>query len=192
MKIVKWILIVIVTLIAIPLITALFVRKDYHTERKVVIEQPVEMVFDYAKLLKNQDNFSVWAKMDPDMQKTYTGTDGEVGFVSAWESTNPDVGRGEQKIVDMVENERIDYELIFLEPWESVNDAYLIFNRLDKNETEMTWGLKGRMPYPFNLMYLFMDFDTMLGKDLTDGLNNLKDILENMDTPSDVDIEPAA
>ncbi len=34
------------------------------------------------------------------------------------------------------------------------------------------------MPYPSNFMLLFIDMDTELGKDLQDGLNNLKAILE--------------
>jgi hypothetical protein len=34
------------------------------------------------------------------------------------------------------------------------------------------------MPYPMNLMLLFMDMDGMLGKDLQQGLDNLKGVLE--------------
>jgi hypothetical protein len=38
-------------------------------------------------MLKNQDNFSVWAKMDPEMKKYYRGMGGNPGFVSGGEST---------------------------------------------------------------------------------------------------------
>ena len=31
----------------------------------ITINQPKKTVFDYIRMLKNQDNFSVWAKMDP-------------------------------------------------------------------------------------------------------------------------------
>jgi hypothetical protein len=34
------------------------------------------------------------------------------------------------------------------------------------------------MKYPMNLTLLFMDMDTMLGKDLSGGLSNLKALLE--------------
>ena len=71
-------------------------------------------VFDYVKYLKNQDNFSKWASMDPDMQKTYRGTDVTVGFVSAWASDNPDVGVGEQEIKAITAGQRIDFELRFI------------------------------------------------------------------------------
>ena len=51
--------------------------------------------------------------MDPDMKKTYRGTDGTVGFVSAWDSEKDDVGKGEQEIIKITDGERIDYELRF-------------------------------------------------------------------------------
>jgi len=98
MKILKKILLVAVSLIAILLITAIFTKKDYAVEREITINKPKQVVFDYIKYLKNQDYFSKWATMDPNIKKDYRGTDGTVGFVSAWESDNDDVGKGEQEI----------------------------------------------------------------------------------------------
>ncbi len=103
MKILKTILIAVGILIAVPLIVSLFVKKDYEVEREITIDKPKEDVFDYVKFLKNQDNYSKWATMDPDMKKTYRGTDGTVGFISAWESNNKDVGKGEQEIKKITE-----------------------------------------------------------------------------------------
>jgi hypothetical protein len=95
MKIIKKILLLLLALIGLALIAALFIRKDMKAEREVLIRQPKQDVFNYIKLLKNQDNFSKWAKMDPAMKKEYRGTDGTVGFVSAWDSENGNVGKGE-------------------------------------------------------------------------------------------------
>lgn len=109
MKILKIVLIVVAVLIAVPLVTALFVKKDYGVEREITISKPKQQVFDYIKLLKNQDNFSKWAMMDPNTKKTYTGEDGTVGFVSAWESEI--TGVGEQEIKKITDGERLDFEL---------------------------------------------------------------------------------
>ena len=68
------------------MIAAIFVKREYSVEREVVINKPKQEVFEYVKLLKNQDNYSKWAMMDPKMKKEYTGTDGTVGFISAWDS----------------------------------------------------------------------------------------------------------
>jgi hypothetical protein len=69
MKILKGILIIIAIIIAIPLIVALFVKKDYSVERRITISKPNQVVFDYIKYVKNQDNYSVWNKRDPVMKK---------------------------------------------------------------------------------------------------------------------------
>lgn len=177
MKILKRILIGIVGLIALALIIALFVKKEYAVEREVIINKPKQEVFDYVKMLKNQDNFSVWAMRDPNMKKEYKGTDGTVGFVSAWDG-NDQVGKGEQEIKKISEGERLDFELRFIKPFEATDDAYMTTEAVAENQTKVKWGFNGKMPYPMNLMLLFMDMDEMLGKDLADGLNNLKKVLE--------------
>lgn len=178
MRILKKIFFFLLALVGIALIVALFVKKDYSVIREVNINKPKQQVFDYLRLLKNQDNFSKWASMDPAMQKSYRGVDGTVGFVSAWKSDKKDVGSGEQEIKKITEGERLDYELRFKEPWESTSNAYLATNAVDSSKTNVAWGFEGKMPYPMNLMCLFMDMDGMIGKDLATGLNNLKVLME--------------
>ena len=82
-RIISWVFISIGVLIAIPLILALFVNNDFSAERAIVIEKPVEEVFDYIRYLRNQESYSVWAGLDPDINQEYRGRDGTVGFVSA-------------------------------------------------------------------------------------------------------------
>lgn len=178
MKILKRILFLILALIALALIVAIFVNKEYSLEREITVNRPKTEVFDYVRYLKNQDNYSVWSLMDPDMKKEFTGVDGTVGFVSAWESDDKQVGKGEQEITGIVEGERIDYELRFKEPFESTDYTYMITESAGDSSTLVKWGFSGRMDYPMNLMLLFMDMEGMLGPDLENGLVNLKKILE--------------
>lgn len=178
MKNLKKIFTVIAIIIAIPLVVALFVKKDYVVEREIIINKPKAEVFEYIKFLKNQDNYSKWNMMDPDMKKTYQGTDGTIGFISAWESKMENVGAGEQEIVNMIDGERIDTKLRFKVPFESQNDAYMITEDMSNNQTKVKWGFKGAFPYPFNLMGLFMDMEKAVGGDLEVGLQNLKNLLE--------------
>lgn len=178
-KILKISLLVLAGLIVVALISALFVKKEYSVERSISINQSEHHVFEYVKFLKNQDNFSVWSKLDPYMKKKYTGTDGTVGFVSAWDSPVKQAGKGEQEIVRIVGEDRIDYEIRFLKPMKSTDNAYLALERINDSTTNVKWGIFGKMNYPMNLTLAFMDMDAMLGKDLTGGLNNLKTLLEN-------------
>lgn len=178
MKALKKILLVIVVLVAIVLIMAAFTKKNYAVEREIVINKPKQEVFDYVKHLKNQDSYSKWAMMDPAMKKTYTGTDGTVGFVSAWDSDKKDVGKGEQEIKKITEGERLDFELRFIKPFEATEHAYMLTETVSPSETKVKWGFNGHMAYPMNLMLLWMDFEKMIGDDLQSGLTNLKSNLE--------------
>lgn len=178
MRIFKTILISLLGIIALVLFIALFVPKEYNVEREVIIKQPGKVVFDYIKLLKNQENYTVWSKMDANMKRGFKGTDGTVGAVATWESQNKNVGTGEQEILAITEGKRIDYELRFLVPFKSTNKAYMITDFVSPNETKVKWGFNGKMTYPMNVMLLFMNMEKMLGKDLQDGLNNLKAVLE--------------
>lgn len=178
MKILKGVLLTIAGIVILALIGALFVKKNYAVERQVTINKSESEVFDFIRHLKNQDQFSVWNNIDPAMKKTYTGTDGTVGFVSAWESTNKNVGKGEQEITNIQEGDRIDMKLRFKEPFEAEDDAYMKTEGMGANQTIIKWGFKGKMAYPMNLMLLFMNMEEMLGKDLQGGLDKLKTIME--------------
>ncbi|WP_115461405.1 SRPBCC family protein [Winogradskyella aurantiaca] len=151
--------------------------KTYHVHRSINIDRPVEDVFQYLKFLKNHDDWSPWKKKDPNMTQTYTGTDGEVGFVAHWEG-NKDVGVGEQEIKKIIENERIDSQLRFFKPWESESDAYINVEQENKATTRVTWGFSGVNKIPFNVFFLFFSMDKTVGKDFEEGLSNLKVILE--------------
>lgn len=175
MRIVKKVLIVIAIIIAIPLIIALFVSKEYAVEREITINKPKAEVFDYVRHLKNQDHYSKWVMMDPNMKKDFRGTDGTVGFVYAWDG-NEDAGKGEQEIKSILEGERLDVEVRFIKPFEGVAIAPIVTEAVSENQTRVKWGLQGKSSYPMNFMNLFMD--GALGKDIESSLNNLKRILE--------------
>ena len=178
MKIIKIILLGIIGIIAILLIVALFTKKEVVIEREVTINKPKQVVFDYIKLVKNQDNFSVWNQKDPNMKKEYKGTDGTVGFVYGWDSEDKNVGKGEQEIKNITDGARMDFELRFVKPMKATNNAYMTTEAISENQTKVKWGFNGKMPYPMNLMLLCVNMDKLLGKDLEDGLNNLKTVLE--------------
>lgn len=176
MKIVKRILIGVAVLVATPLIVGLFIKTDFAVERQVVINKPKNDVFDYVKHLKNHANFTKWATMDPQMKKDYRGTDGTVGFVSAWESENQDVGKGEQEIKKITEGERIDVEIRMRAPFQSTDPAYITTESVADNQTRVRSGYLGKMNYPTNLLCPFIA--DKIGKDMETGLTNLKAVLE--------------
>lgn len=173
----KTFLYILLTIIAVLVIIGLIAPTNYAVEREIAINKPKAEVFEYVKSLKNQDNWSVWSKRDPNIKKTFRGQDGTVGFISAWEG-NDEVGKGEQEITKIIYGERIDSDLRFEKPFESISPTYLITESVSDNETKVKWGFSGKSPFPLNIMMLFMNMEESIGKDFDDGLTNLKGILE--------------
>lgn len=177
MKIAIGIITVLLALIIIVLVIALFVSPHYEVQRSVVVNAPTPLVFDYVKHIKNQEQFSKWAMVDPNAKITTTGTDGTVGFVYAWDG-NSEAGEGEQEIKGIAEDQRLDLELRFIRPFKGLGHAYFITEAENETQTKVTWGMKSKMNYPMNAMLLFMSIDKMLGNDLQTGLDRLKSNLE--------------
>ena len=177
MQILLLILAVIGGLLCLILVIALFAGKAYTIQRSITIAKPVEEVFSYIRLLKNQDNYSKWVMMDPNMKKEFRGTDGSIGFVYAWDG-NKEAGKGEQELKGISEGERIDVEVRFIKPFQGIAKTPFTTKSLSENETLVTWGMMSTMKYPLNLMLLFMNMDKLLGRDLETSLLTLKKVLE--------------
>jgi len=175
MKILKIIGIIIGVIIAILLIVALFVPKEFAYEKSITINAPMDSVWNNANSLAALDKWSPWNDHDPNMKKEMTGTDGTIGAKQSW--TSNIVGSGSQTIAKITKPTYFETELIFTEPNESKGKAFVTI--VSKGKTTLaTWGMTGSMPYPFNIMNLFLDMEKSLGKDWDNGLSKLKKLSE--------------
>ncbi len=164
-------------LLAILIIIALIMTGDMIIERTITINKPVREVFNYLKLMKNQDNFSVWNMTDPKMKKNFLGTDGSVGCTYAWDSsTNKNVGAGEQEIIRLEEGKLIEYEIRFKRPMQNVAKSKFVVSAVSENQTSVMWGFYSKSKFPMSIMKPVLE--KMLGKNLQESLGNLKTLLE--------------
>ena len=171
------ILIIIAAIIVLLLIAAAFTGKEMNIEKTITINKPLQHVFDYLKYLKNHDNFNVWARMDPGMKKEYRGTDGQPGFVFAWDSSKKrNVGAGEQEIKNIHNGKSIEHELRFIRPMQDVAKAKFFFEPASADQTKLQWGFYSKMKFPMNIMKPMIR--GMLAKNIETGLQNLKTVLE--------------
>ena len=69
MNIIITILLVVAGIIALLLIIALFIKREHYVKREIIITAPRQKVFDYVKLLKNQDKFNKHAMAGPDRNR---------------------------------------------------------------------------------------------------------------------------
>lgn len=173
-KFFKFMLGLFVVLLLVVVITMLALGKTYHFEKSIVINAPAEKVWQNVNSMKGVNSWSPFLKMDPNMKQAYTGVSGTVGEMYTW-SGNDKAGQGEEKIVELVPNEKAVVDLHFIKPIDSRAKAVVLLQP-EGNSTKVTWSFDTTMEYPSNLMKLFMNkgMDEAFG----DGLNSLKAMSE--------------
>ncbi len=176
MNILISILLVVAGLITLLLIAALFMKKDHYVRREITINAPRQNVFNFLRLLKNQEKFNKWAKADPDRNWEFKGTDGTVGFVISWNG-NKNVGEGEKEIINIVEGKRIETQIRFVRPMATIANVIMDTESLSENQTKVFMSNAGSLKYPLNIMIPIVE--KMFPKDMDESLSTLKSILEN-------------
>lgn len=170
------ILLFLAVLVGFLLFLALIIKKEYSIERDITINKSKEEVFDFIKIMRNQEKYNVWVMKDPYVKLVYTGTDGTEGFTCAWEG-NKQAGKGEQEFKKIDEGNSLNIELRFEKPFESTLQTYLFTRAVGENQTNLKWQMLGANKFPMNLMNMVID--GLLGKDLERSLVNAKQILED-------------
>ena len=175
MNIVITILLVIAGFISLLLIIALFMKSEHYVKREIIIDAPRQKVFDFLKLLKNQDKFNKWTKTDPDRNWEFKGTDGTVGFIIAWKG-NKDAGEGEKEIMNIIEGERIETQIRFVRPMATIANVTMETESLSDNQTRVNLINAGTLKYPMNIFIPIAE--KKFPKDMDVSLSTLKSILE--------------
>jgi hypothetical protein len=169
------IILIVAGIIALLLIIAFFRKKEHYVKREIIINAPLQKVFDYVRLLKNQDTFNEGAMAGPDRKKEFKGTDGTVGFIYAW-SGNKDAGEGEKEIKNIIEGKRIEMEIRFVKPMVATACIIMETESLSDDQTKVSWSNAGLLNYPLNIMIPILEKSVAKGMDRS--LLTLKNILE--------------
>jgi len=170
------ILLIVVGIIALLLTIALFMKREHYVNREIIINAPLQKVFDFLKLLKNQDQFNKWATADKiNRKEEFKGTDGTVGFIYSW-SGDKSAGQGEKEIMNIVEGKRIETEIRFIKPMRVSAGIIFETKSLSENQTKVNLINKGTLKYPLNIMIPMAE--KKFPKDMDASLSTLKNILE--------------
>jgi hypothetical protein len=175
MNILTTILLILAGIIAALLLIGLFMKKEHYVKREIIINAPRQKVFDYLRLLKNQDEFNKHAMVAPDRDREFKGTDGTVGYIYAWKG-NKSAGEGEKEIKNIIEGKRIETEIRFVKPMRVTATIIMETESLSDNQTKVSWTNAGTLKYPINIMIPMMEKNVAKGMDSS--LLTLKDILE--------------
>jgi len=174
---IKKIAIAVVVLLGALLIYAATQPDTFRIQRAATIKAPPERIFAVLNDFLRWESWSPWEKKDPAMKRTFSAVTSGKGAMYAWEG-NRDVGQGRMEIAESVAPSKVAIKLDFVKPFEAHN--IVEFTLEPKGDsTHVTWAMQGPMPYISKLITVFVNMDSMVGKDFEAGLANLKTNTEN-------------
>lgn len=177
MKILKFIGLGLLGIIVLFFLAALFTSKEIKYSKSIVVNATPAEVWEHCGSLKAMDTWSPWNARDPHMEKTFSGTPGQVGEINTWTSDSSDVGTGSQEVTAIDAPNSIETDLKFMSPREDVAKAYVRLKAVDGG-TEVTWGFESEAGVPFNLIMSMIGMESLIGADYQQGLDNLKALAE--------------
>jgi uncharacterized protein YndB with AHSA1/START domain len=173
----KIIAIFVAALIAGILIFAATKPDTFRVQRATSIKAPPEKVFALINDFNRWGAWSPWEKKDPAMKRTFGATTSGKGATYAWEG-NKDVGQGSMEIAESVPASKVALKLDFLKPFEAHNTVEFTLDSKG-DTTNVTWVMQGPTPYFAKIIHVFVNMDSMVGKDFEAGLANLKSAAES-------------
>jgi uncharacterized protein YndB with AHSA1/START domain len=173
---IKTIAVAVVLLLAAILIFAATRPDSFRVERSARIQAPPEKIFPLINDFQSWRAWSPWEKLDPALQRSYSGPQSGKGAVYAWQG-NGEVGHGRMEIEQASPPSRIVVRLDFMKPFEAHNVAEYTLERKG-DATQVTWAMHGPSPYVAKLMGIFFSMDRMVGSKFEEGLANLKALAE--------------
>ena len=170
------IVIILVVVIAAVLIYAATRPNDFVVTRSDGIKAPAEAIFPLINDFRRWPEWSPYEKLDPQMKRTLSGAESGKGAAYAWEG-NSKAGKGRMEITNSAPSSLVSLKLDFEKPFKANNTVDFSLAP-SGNGTTVTWAMRGARPFIAKLMGLFMNFDTLIGKDFEAGLDNLKRVTE--------------
>jgi carbon monoxide dehydrogenase subunit G len=172
----KIITIVIVVLIAAVLIYAATRPDTLRVQRSTSIKAPPEKIFALINDFHSWGAWSPYEKKDPAMKRTMSGAANGKGAVYEWEG-DKNVGKGRMEIAESSPPSKVTLKLDFVKPFEAHN--IVDFTLEPKGDSmNVTWAMHGPSPYISKIIGIFLNMDSMIGKDFETGLANLKTVAE--------------
>ncbi|MDD5577714.1 MAG: SRPBCC family protein [Methylobacter sp.] len=170
-----------ITLILVVLLVAVLgfaaTRPDtFRIERSTNIKALPEKLFPYINDFHQWEAWSPWEKIDPAIQRSYSGAATGKGAVYEWQG-NRDIGKGRMEIIESTPSSNLIIKLHFIQPFEARNTVEFKLEP-QGNTARVSQAMYGSSPFIAKLMGLFFSMEKMVGQKYEEGLANLKAIAE--------------
>ena len=176
MKALKLTLIIMMTLMVLFLIVPLFLPAEAGATGQIVINEPVEKIYEQVNRLQNWEQWSPF-ETDSTMVNTYTGNERGVGAVRHWKGEK--MGEGSITIVKSDSLSSIETQLNF-GPQGQGKGQWQFESK--NGHTRVQWHLQiDRLKYPFG-KWLGLVMPGMMQQMINQGLKQLKVFCEQKQT----------
>jgi uncharacterized protein YndB with AHSA1/START domain len=169
-KILKILFILIAVAILVVLGLAMRQPDIFVVQRTATLPAPAEKVYAVLEDFRRWPEWSPFER-DPAMKRTISEPGKGKGATYAWEG-NSDVGAGRMEITEATPPSKLVLKLDFIKPFATSN--VVEYTLVPKgNATDVTWSMRGPMPFISKVICVFVDMDKMVGKDFEAGLAKL-------------------
>lgn len=162
----------VVALVAIFLIVVSLQPADFRLTRTTAVAAPPEAVFAQVNDFRKWQDWSPWAKKDPNAKNSFEGAPTGEGAAFAWEGNN-EVGQGRMTIIESQPGRLVRIKLEFIKPFAATNTAEFTFEPRD-GQTFVSWSMYGQRNFLQKGVCLIMDMEKMVGPDFEKGLAQMK------------------
>ena len=153
-----WILLSVIGVLFLGLLIYVLTRPNtFRVVREIVIKAPPEIPFKHVNNLRTWNDWSPWAKLDPQMKLTYSDKPEGNGAWYEWNGNNQ-VGEGKLAITESRPSESLKMKLNFVRPFRANNDVAFNFQR-ESAGTRVSWAMEGESGLFHKVMGLFMNMD---------------------------------
>ncbi|TFV35449.1 polyketide cyclase [Bradyrhizobium frederickii] len=176
LKAIAIIAILLVAGIAGVLVFALTKPDTFRVERSLAVKAPAGAIYPQVADFHRWTGWSPYENRDPAMKRSFGGPSEGKGATYAWDGNN-NVGAGRMEILEANGPSKVRIKLDFERPFEGHNTAEFTFVP-QGDATLVTWAMYGPAPFMSKIMQVFINMDSMIGKDFEAGLASLKKLTE--------------
>ncbi|MCA0175478.1 MAG: SRPBCC family protein [Proteobacteria bacterium] len=174
-KLLKWLAIGLVALVAVLTVGGLMLPRTFEVQRSALMQAPPERIYPQIATPRHWPEWSVWNRRDPAMQIAYSGPEQGAGAVWSWKSKSQ--GDGTMTLTAAEPPHRVAYDLYFPD-FDTTSTGELVLAP-EAGGTRVTWTMTGDMGA--NPLYHWMPLvmGGAMRADFDAGLANLKALVES-------------
>jgi uncharacterized protein YndB with AHSA1/START domain len=144
--------------------------------RSITIDAPPAKVFPHLNDFRKWQEWSPWAKVDPNATATFEGPASGKDAVFKW-SGNSEVGEGQMRITEAKPDENVNIALAFSEPFQDTADVSFGL-KAEGGKTNVTWSITNEQGFLERALCVIFNGRGMIEREYDKGLANLKKVVE--------------